>query len=32
MYPPVFGVSKCAQDGGITLGKYHIPAGTQITV
>ena len=32
MYPPAFGISKSPGPGGIKVGGYHIPEGTQITV
>ena len=32
LYPPVFGIIKQAKKGGVTLGGYAIPEGTQIMV
>ena len=32
MHPPVFGISKSAPAGGLTIGGYHIPANTMVVV
>jgi len=32
MYPPAFGTARRPCLGGIKVGGYHIPEGTQITV
>ena len=32
MYPPGFGIARCPGPGGIKVGGYHIPEGTDIVV
>ena len=32
LYPPAFGISKQAMEGGIQLGEYFIPGGTSLFV
>ena len=32
LHPPVTGLIKSAMEGGITVGGYYVPGGTQLSV